>query len=277
MISRILILLSLALPCLLPAQADTLPVIVTQPIDWVKVKAIAPKFQQKDLVVRIVRLNNLTQAFEREGNADWQDNWHFLELTGDRYIDGFFSGKTKFHKGWHTYFVLGDSALKFPVKFEADGYVATLKYDKKSIDMILRDDPGEGEAVTSITHYHVRTDRDSISSRWQIRFVSTTEIPVLGTPELHQLKMPMQLRTSPREIREPAIDYDGDGKPDGAGNVIAEVAKGSKLLRYAVHREGDLEWSFVMIMSAPAKSSVLKPVERGNVFYSGWIPSGAFL
>lgn len=277
MISRILILLFLGLPCLIRAQADTLPVIVSQPIDWTKVKAFAPKFQQKDLVVRIVRLNNLMQVFEREGSPAWQDDWHFLELTGDRYIEGLFSGKTKFHKGWHTYFTLGDSALKFPVKFDAPGYIATLKYDKESLELILRDDPGEGEYITDITHYYLRTDRDSIDSRWQVRFVSTTEIPALGKPELHTLKMPMHLRTGPREIREPAIDYDGDGKPDGAGNVVAELAKGSKLLRYAVHREGDLEWSFVMVMNPPAASSVLKPLDRKNVLYAGWIPSGAFL
>jgi|GEM_PF-3569426 hypothetical protein len=264
-------------PSVLWSQMDSLPFFAGQPIDWAKTKGVLPKFQQKDLVVRIVRLNNLVYAFEKEGSPAWQDDWHFAEITGDRYVDGIFSGKTKFHKGWHTFVSLGDSAMKYPLKGDFPGYVASLKHGHGGIEMVLRDDPGEGEFITTITHQFWAYGSDRWESAWEIQYVSTTEIPALGNPDQHVLKLPMALRTSPRDLREPAIDYNGDGKPDGMGNVVAEFAPGAKVRRYAIHKEGDLEWSFVTIEGKISPKGLIPAFSRPNVHVAGWIPSGAFL
>lgn len=259
-------------------QVDTLPRIVEGQLDWGKYTAMAPKFQQKDLTVRIVRLNNMTRVYEYEGSAAWQDDWHFIDLNGDRYIDGLYSGQTKHHKGWHTYLSMGDTAFKFPIVLSAPGYVHSAQHDKKGIELILRDDPGEKEYLTDVAHYYYRYGSDTVLSKWQVRYVSSTEIPMMGTaPEQHKLKMPMQLRTSAREVTEPAIDYDQDGRPDAVGNVVAEFPAGARLSRYAVVRQGDLEWSFVLMADPPKEGSVLKAVKGKKVYYAGWMPSGAFL
>ena len=266
------------LPCLLHAQIDTVPHIVTGQIDWKRTLASAPKFQQQDITVRIVRLNNITGVFEQEGSPAWQADWHYLELTNDRYLDGIYSGQTKFHKGWHTYLTLGDSSFKYPIIFSHHGYLNSMRYDSNGVEMILRQDPGEKEFITEISHHFYDRHKKSMSSRWSMRFVSTTEIPFMAPqPDQHVLKMPITLRTSAREVTEPAIDYDQDGRPDAVGNAVAEFPAGARLRRFAIVKENDLEWSFVTFLDPPAPNSVLKPGAGPGTVYAGWIPSGAFL
>lgn len=260
------------------AQVDTLPRFVASQLDWVRFKAGAPKFQQKDLTVRIVRLNQLTKLYEQESSPAWQDDWHFVFLDKDRLLDGIYCGQTKYYKVWHTLIAMGDSAYRYPVTLDLPGYVSSLRHDSSGLELVMRRDPGDKEYITEITHYYHSFKVDTTASLWQLRFVSSTEIPVLGPdPDLHRLRLPAQLRTSPRQVTEPAIDYDQDGRADAAGNVVAEFTPGARLRRYAVVREGDLEWSFVVIYAAPKAGSVLKPGTHAHSAFAGWIPSGAFL
>lgn len=260
------------------AQVDTVPRFVGSQLDWVRFTASAPKFQQKDLTVRIVRLNQLTNIYAQESSPAWQNDWHYVYLDGDRLLDGIYCGQTKHYKGWHTIVTMGDSAYKYPVTLDLRGYVSSLRHDSAGMELLMRRDPGDKEYITEITHHYYDFKAKTTVSRWQLCYVSSTEIPALGPqPDQHTLRLTTQLRTSPRQVTEPAIDYDQDGRPDAAGNVVAEFAPGARLRRYAVVREGDLEWSFVVIYAAPKAGSVLKASTHAHAAYAGWIPSGAFL
>lgn len=272
----------LVLACLLflsaQAQVDTIPRIVASQLDWVRFTASAPKFQQKDLTVRVVRLNDLAVMYSQETSPAWQNDWHYVYLDKDHLLDAIYCGQTKYNKGWRTIVAMGDSAYRYPISLNLSGYVSSLRHDSTGLELIQRRDPGEKEYITEITHHYYNFRTDSAQSRWQLRFVSSTEIPELGPqPDLHTLRLTAQLRTSPRQVTEPAIDYDQDGRVDAAGNVVAEFAPGARLRRYAVVRQGDLEWSFVVIYAAPKAGSVLKASTHPKCAYAGWIPSGAFL
>jgi hypothetical protein len=260
------------------AQQDSLPRFAIGQLDWVKLAASAPKFQQKDLTVRIVRLNGLTPLYEQETSAAWQNDWHFVYLNPDRLLDGIYCGQTKQYKGWSTLIALGDSAFNYPLTMRLDGYACSLRQDSTGMELLTRRDPGDKEYLCDITHHYYSFKSRMSQSLWQLRFVSSTEIPVLGPqPDRHKLRQSTQMRTSPRQLSEPAIDYDQDGRADAAGNVVAEFAAGARLDRYAIVREGDLEWSFVVIYGMPLAGSVLKASDHPKAAYAGWIPSGAFL
>ena len=253
--------------------ADSIPRIVQGKVDWVayKKKINAPAFQQNDLAIYVLRKNGLTEMITKEENANWIQDWHFFDVNNDRYLDAFFSGQTKMRGGYYTYIMLADTGLSYPIKFEAPGYIHAFQPDKKGIDLTLREDAHGKGYLHKIGQYRVDYEKDTSFCLWQVQMVSVTDVPALHQPEAAEVQLPTQLRTSSQLINEPSTDYDQDGIADGAGNVIALLSPKTPCFRLAEAREGDMQWSFVLVLGELKKGHVFQPIPDLQMAYAGWV------
>lgn len=256
-----------------PLLPDSLPRIVAGKFDWeaYKQKINATRFQQNDLSIYVLRKNNLSEMISKEENADWIMDWHFFDVNHDRYLDAFYSGATKVRGGYHSYIMLADTGLSYPIIFDAPGYVNDFRPDKEGINLILREDAHGKGYLHKISSYRIDFKSDTAFCLWQLQLVSTTEIPVLGLPEAVQIQQPSQLRTSPQLLNAPAADLDQDGKPDVAGNVIAALEPLTPCFKLAEFKADDFDWSFVLVLNTPKNNHVFQPVKGLRMAYGGWV------
>jgi hypothetical protein len=263
----------------LQAQTDSLPRLVKGRMDWKPYAARAPRrMNQKDYAVYMVRVNGLHEWFETEPDQSWINDFHFFDLNGDRIPDGFYSGPTKYYQGDHTMLMLGDSSLKYPVTFSEPGYLYSFTPSDSGVDMTLVKEASGLEYRTSVSRYFYSYAADSASKLWEAQYISTTELPPSRYPhQAFALHLPTYLRTSPEIRNEPGVDYDQDGRPDGLGNIVAELKAGMPLFRVWEESRGGMNWSFVMVMAAPENSPLFPPVGKAKwpIARCGWIPSEA--
>jgi hypothetical protein len=255
------------------AQRDSIPRIVTGKIDWVKVKKEmkAPVFQQNDLAIYVLRKDSLGELISKEENANWIKDFHFIDVNGDRYIDAFYSGATKAKGGYYTYFMRSDTGLQYPIKLQAPGYVHALKSDPKGLELILRDDAHGKGYLHTITEYYYHYFLDSLEIGWQLQMLGTTEVPIMGQGIPFVLKYAGQMRSTPKLLNEPPVDFESDGKYDMTGNVVATMHPGMKGLRFAETVADGRKWCFVILMETPKGAHVFKPMKGVKMAYAGWI------
>jgi hypothetical protein len=276
--TRLFALLFCLLPLCTIAQNDTVPRLVAGKFDWVafKQRIKAPAFQQKDLTGYIMRKDSLTDMLIQEESATWMNDWHFFDVNADRQLDGVYSGATK-AKGMYSYFVMGDSNLTYPVRLKTQGYVHGFDPGKDGIDIVTRTDAHAKEYLHIISAYFYRYATKKATLTWQLQMVSTTEVPETRSPEALTLRLSTQLRTSPRLVNDPAIDYNQDDKPDGLGNIIATLDHGMKTFRLAETETAGKAWSFVLVFDTPAGKHMFKPITPApgqppvRMAYAGWV------
>jgi hypothetical protein len=256
------------------AQRDTVPHIVSGMFDWAgfKKQVNAPVFQQNDLAIYVLRKDSLGELISQEENSNWIRDWHFIDVNNDRYIDAFYCGSTKAREGYHTYFMRAEAGMAYPVKLSAPGYVHLLKPDKNGLEFILREDAhGKQGYLHRISEYYYFFAEDSLAMGWQLQLVSTTEVPAMGAPRAFVVKLPGQLRTSPRTVDEPPVDYDRNGKPESVGNLIGPLEPGLRGYILAEAETAQGNWSFVVLFDTPGNISLFKPVKGVQMGYAGWM------
>ena len=261
------------------AQQDTLPHIIQGQLDWTPYNSQGPaRMNQKDYAIYMVRMNGLDAWFESEPDQDWIQDFHFFDINNNLIPDAIYSGVTHYFKGEQTLLMFGDSSFTYPLAFQAKGYVHSLMHSEEGIEMSLIDRPGKGEYLVHNRHYYYEYAADSARLIWQLQYVSTTQIPArFPRWEAFTLRIPAYIRTTPAVRNEPGIDYDGDEKPDGTGNIIAAVKPETPLFRlWREDRQGE-NWSFVMLLKAPAEKSLFKPSGNAPLSgYCGWMRSSSF-
>ena len=256
-----------------PSIPDRIPGIVEGKLDWQAYKKLihAPTFQQNDLSIYVLRKSGLTEMITKEENADWMQDWHFFDVNNDRHLDAFYSGATKMRGGFHTYIMLADTGLSYPVKFDAPGYVNTFNPDKNGISLTLREDAHGKSYLHKIAQYRIDYAKDSSICLWQVQMVSTTEVPIMHAGKAAQVQLPTQLRSSAHLLNEPSMDFDQDGKADATGNVLGMLTPKTPCLRLAETRAEDHEWSFVLVLEAPQKGHVFQPNQGVKTAFAGWV------
>lgn len=263
----------LVLPFACMAQRDSVPHIVAGLFDWAafKQQVKAPQFQQNDLAIYVLRKDSLGELISQEENSNWIRDWHFIDINDDRYVDAFYSGATKAKKGFYTYFMRCDTGMRFPIKLAAPGYVHSLKPSKMGVEFILRDDAQSPRYLHTVSEYFFSFSGDTISRGWQLQMVSTTDVPQLGPMTAIVLKAGGQLRTSPKVTNEPPMDYNGDGKPEMVGNVVANLAPGLRGYRTATREVNGEKWSFIVLLDTPKPPHVFQPIDKLQMGYAGWV------
>lgn len=258
-------------------QRDSVPHLVTGKFDWegFKRELKAPPFQQHDMTIYVLRKDSLMDLISEEEDAGWMRDWHFVDVNGDRWLDAFYSGSTKARGGYHTYFMRAGAGMSYPIKLDAPGYVHLLKPDAKGLEFILREDAHEKGYLHRITEYYYFHAEDSLAIGWQLQMVSTTEVPALGSPRAFALQHPTQLRTSPKLLNVPPIDYDQDGKHEATGNVVAHLDAGLHGIRVAEKEADGKGWSFVVLLDSLSKVHVFQPQKGVRMAYAGWVLSEA--
>lgn len=267
--------------CLLPAwawaQTDTIPRVAAGMFDWARFKQEmkAPLFQQNDMAIYILRKDSLMEMIAQEENAAWIKDFHFVDVNGDRWLDAVYSGETK-SKGFFTYFMLADTGLRFPVRLAAPGYVHLLRPSKTGVEFILREDAkAKGAYLHKVTQYFYRYDSARVDTGWQVQLLATTEVPILRKAEVFELKEPADLRAQSRIVNAPPMDHDQDGKPETAGNLVAQLEAGMPLLRYAEVEHDGHKWSFVLVLATPTRKSIFRPMPGIDTAIAGWVPTEA--
>lgn len=255
------------------AQRDTVPHIVTGMIDWAQFKKSlnAPTFQQNDMTAYITRKDSLGALISEEESSAWTKDFHYADVNGDRYLDAFFSGATKSKGGYYTYFMLADTGLRFPIKLEAPGYIHKITPRKDDIEFILREDAHGKGYLHKITEYDYQYKASKLTMGWQVQMLSNTEVPIMHRHEPYSLRLPTELRSAPRAVNEPPMDYNADGKFESVGNVVAQLDAGTPLLRYAENEINGVKWSFVLVLKAPIKNPIFQPLPAIQMAYAGWI------
>jgi hypothetical protein len=268
-----LVLLVLTAPFWGLAQRDTVPHLVTGILDWSRFKKEmgAPVFQQNDMAIYVLRKDSLTELISQEENAAWIKDFHFVDVNKDRHLDAFYCGATKALGGYHTYFMRADAGMNYPVKLSAPGYVHSLKVEPNGLEFILRADASAKSYLHCISEYYYFFGKDSLSMGWQLQMVSTTEVPFLNSPKPFTLAIPNQLRTTPKLLNEPPVDYDQDDKYDAAGNIVAVLESGLHGFKLAEKLVDGNLWSFVILTDTPRGKHIFKPIPKANMAYAGWI------
>lgn len=270
-----LVLLLLTSPLL--AQKDSLPKLVKGRFDWTPYQNLAPKrMNQKDYAIYMVRMNGLEQWFETEPNQDWIQDFHFFDVNKNLFPDAVYSGPTEYFKGDQTLLMFGDSSFKYPLAFSAPGYIHNFVTTTEGIEMSLVEEPAGDEFRVHIRHFFYDYAADSARQLWQLQYLSTTQVPeFFQAHEAFSLRETTYLRTSPELRNDPPIDYDGDEKPDGLGNVVSQALAGQTLFR--VHRAdyAGESWSFVLLLDPPGGKSLFQVTAAPINAYAGWIPSAA--
>ena len=263
----------------LMAQNDSLPLLAKGRMSWEPYAALAPaRMNQKDYAMYMVRVNGLYEWFETEPDQSWIDDFHFFDVNGDRIPDGVYSGTTKYYKGDRTMLMFGDSSLKYPLAFSEPGYVQDFVPSDSGIVLTLVQEPFGVEYRVYVRQYFYDYAADSARQLWEAQYVSTSEVPAFFQEyQPFALKKPTYLRTSPEVRNEPAIDYDQDERPDGLGNIVAELQPGMPLFRLGEKSGANGNWSFVMLMQLPEGKHMFQAPLRGDVpaGFCGWIPSEA--
>lgn len=264
------------------AQQDSLPRIVEGSFDWdlYKRKNGAPAFNQKDLVMYTVRMEGLAPLFNAEQDKDWVDEFHFIDLNGDDFLDAVFSGELVSQKGAYTILMIGDSVLSMPRVFEGRGYFHDFQPDSTGITFVLRRDgrelqneEGSKDYLTSISLHRLNYNTSLVDDFWQVEFPYLSEIP----PQLARESIVIQESTPFRwEARIPTakipVDLDGDGEMDAEASSCGILDKGTRLLcTFVAENERKELWTFCIALDPLQKGHVYSLRHKPGHSYAGWV------
>lgn len=260
----------------LPAQLDSLPLIIEGQADLLAFKQGAPEFNQKDLVMYIVAKEGLAKMFNDQPDKAWIDDWHFLDMNNDGALDAIYSGANRYYKGHYSMFMFGNASIDYPPVFRARGYIHKIRKETDGLRLHMRKEAYGADYLTKMTHYHYLFKEDTTHIVWQSQVVAGTQIPAFREIEGFELRMDAPLHSSPEELKKPPMDYDQDGTMDADGNVLASFPAGSRLLRTARETVGGESWSFVTVVDPPAEGHVFQPIDGVRMGYCGWMRSEMF-
>ncbi len=264
------------------AQPDSLPRIVEGEFDWkaYKQKQGMPPFNQKDLVMYTVRMEGLAPLFNAERDKDWVDEFHFIDVNGDEFLDCIFSGELVSQKGAYTILMIGDSVLSMPRVFEGPGYFHEFLPDSAGITFIhrkegrkLKDQEGSKDYLTTVSLHRLDYENNQVRDFWKVEFPYLTEMP----PQLVRESVVLQ-ETQPFrwEARVPTakvpVDLDGDGEMDAEASKCGVIEKGSRLLAtFVAENEKEELWTFVISLDPLQKGHVYSLRHKPGVGYAGWV------
>lgn len=264
------------------AQSDSLPRIVEGPFDWelYKKEQKAPRFNQKDLVMYTVRMEGLAPLFNAERDKDWIDEFHFIDLNGDEFLDAVFSGELISQKGAYTILMIGDSVLSMPRVFEARGYFQEFQPDSTGISFVMRrdgrelqDEEGSKDYLTTTSFHRFDYKTGLVEDFWQLEFPYLTEVPPQYDRESVVLTSNSPFRW---EARIPSakvpVDLDGDGEMDAEASSCGILEKGARLIcTYVAENEKKELWTFCIALDPPQKGHVFSVRHKPGKAYAGWI------
>ncbi len=260
------------------AQKDTIPRIVEGKVDWetTKGKLGAPIFNQKDVVMYMVRKEGLGTWFNDETSDAWVNDFHFIYLNGDQHLDAIYDGSTAYHLGAYFRLSIGDTTLSYPATFESRGYAARFYADKAGIGYIVRKDAYGADYLLVLSSYYYDYGRKSNDLVWEVAVVGDEQAPVGTLREQVVVKEPVQMRIAPEVVNDGGIDLDQDGKEDLNGNVSAVFDRGATFIRTLQKKGGDGQnWSFVIALDTPkedfAYGTGADPDRKR--FAAGWVHS----
>ena len=265
-------------------QTDSIPRIFEEKFDWLKFKAAmnAPTFNQKDIVMYMVRQEGLAELFGDNPDQNWVYGFHFLDLDKNQYLDAVFSGEVTSKESPYTMLFMGDTTLSFPQAFAQRGYVNDFKVQKKGISFTFRRNAREGQEFWSEcgAWWH-DFEQDSTWANWRVWFVGNTAPMAANRVRAFVLDAPTELRWSPEADDKTGYDWDGDNKADALGNIVGIFRKGAQLLQtYEQVDEDGERWSYVILLDGVQELRAYPPeTEIGpgpsGVYMAGWLPTKA--
>lgn len=258
----------------LPAQERAVfPAIIEGAIDWSSVPGINDDFSKKDAVMGIIRQTNQMTHFVDDAGQTFLNDFHFIDLNGDKFPEAIYMGKTP-KRGWHTT-IFTAKDYRYEVKFDSDGYVGEWNKEGDNYRFVIREDPGEREYLTRISQYRWRTASESDTLLSELVFPGPGKQPndYFPKPVPAKIGKPVWVRHSPEVVDDPAFDYNEDGRLDGAGNKIAAFPKNHPAMIVSTQKDADgYEWAFIVTPVAdPAPGHVFDKIRPGVTFTAGWI------
>lgn len=260
----------------LQAQSDSLPQIVEGELNWSAFKAElqAPTFNQKDLVMYLVRQQGLAAMLEDEVDQNWVDDFHFVDFDKDQNLDAVFCSYLREEAGYRTMVFHSDSILSYPKVMSMPGYLHAFNHRRGGAGMLIRKDANAAIQMTTISSLDLDYASDSLDTLWQVQILPGTKVPPMVSMEAFPVQEPIEMRLSPEINEKEAFDLDGDGKVDVEGNAIAVLNRGVRVIRMFQEVTGENEtWSFVICIDAPEKGHRFAPLPFVPTYFAGWIPS----
>lgn len=264
------------------AQGDSLPFIFEGEFNWsaYKREVGAPSFNQKDLVMYTVQLEGLSPLFNAERDKDWVDEFHFLDLDGDNFLDLVFSGELVSKEGSYTLILMGDSVLSMHRVFEAKGYLHAFEPDETGITFTLRRDgrelsnaEGSKEYLTQLSLHRFEFEKERLYDYWQLEFPYLTKVPPQIFRESAILRLPTPCRwlDGVPSAKIP-VDLDGDGEMDTEAALNGVLEKGSRVIVTSQTETDKGEvWSFVISLDPLQKGHVYSLRHKPSWSYAGWV------
>lgn len=250
------------------------PHIVQGPLDWKKMAGVNDNFNRKDAAMALIRTTGIGKAFSEETDDTFVQDFHFLDLKGDRGSEAVYCGDTKY-QGWHTYmFVYADQ--KYHKAFDASGYVHELARTGANWRITLRRDPGKDEYFTVVSKHIwlAETEKDSLLS--DLYFPGVSELPQQYFVEEKPMRLGKSewIRHSPKQQDDPVLDYNNDRRPDVVGNRIIAFKEGHPVSKIAETVRSGQPWAFIVApVSNPAPGHALGEYKPGLTYVAGWIRS----
>lgn len=264
-------------------QQDSLPRIVEGSFDWPRFKAQvnAPVFNQKDIVMYLVRMEGYAQLFGDNPNQDWVGGFHFLDLNRDRFLDAVFQGEVRSEEGPYVMLLMGDTTLSWEEKFASRGYFHRFSMRSDGVAFQFRRDALGAQYWSEVSGWHYDFASDSLEGLWKVVFVGN-DAPV-GTDRVRAMLLdaPTLLRWAPAVDDKTPVDWDGDEKADAVGNAVGVFRKGAEVLQLYEQSDGDGQrWSFVFLLNGAQELRVFPPELEvgkgpGAAYVAGWVPTKA--
>ena len=266
----------------LNAQIDSLPRIVEGSFDWqlYRQKSGVPEFNQKDLVMYTVRMEGLAPLFNAERDKDWIDEFYFIDVNGDEFLDCVFSGELVSQDGPYTILMIGDSVLSMPRVYEGRGYFHDFQPDSAGITFIwrrdgkkLKDQEGSKDYLTSVSLHRINYRTNLVDQFWKVEFPYLTEMPPQLVRESIVLKEDQSFRWEARipKAKVP-VDLDGDGEMDAEASRCGILEKGARLLAtFVAENEREELWTFCISLDPLQKGHVYSLRHKPGQAYAGWI------
>lgn len=258
------------------AQGDTLPRIVAGKVDWEKVKqkTNAPRFNQKDVVMYLVRQQGLAEMFGSEQDDHWVQDFHFTYLNDDPHLDAIYDGETMYQLGSYVILMVGDTVLSYPKAYESRGHMASFEVQEKGIAYLVRKEAYGADYALTVGSYWYDFEKQSNTLLWEVIAVQGEEVPVGSVREEFTVNKAVRMRMDPVWLEEGTVDLDLDGEADLNGNVTATFGPGSRFVRTHRMEEEDGEaWSFVIALTKPVADFAYGTQREGmsSRFVAGWI------
>ena len=258
------------------AQGDTLPRIVGDTVDWEKVKqkTNAPRFNQKDVVMYLIRQQGLAEMFGSEQGDDWVQDFHFTYLNDDPHLDAIYDGETLYWLGSYVILMVGDTVLSYPKVYESRGHMAAFEVQENGIAYLVRKDAYGADYALTVGSYWYDFEKKTNDLLWEVVAVQGENIPSATIREEFKSGKAVRLRMDPLWLEEGTVDLDLDGEADLNGNVTATFKPGSRFVRTHRQQEEDGEaWSFVIALDKPVADFAYgtQREDMAKRLVAGWI------